>query len=455
METKKFKIKGMHCASCEVLIERKIKSLKGVHSVNVNHSDGTAEVTYERELDDSAVDAAIKADGYSIISSRSSSREDSVKDYSKEYAEQKDTSYDYTVIGAMFVVVIGLYLFLGQFDLLPKDFGITNNMSYFFIFGLGLVAAMSTCLAVTGGLLLGIATRHAEKNPGLTGAQKFKPHLYFNAGRIVSYTLLGGLVGAIGSIIVLSPRVSGWLTVFVSIVMVALGMQMLGFTWLNKITPKMPKFIAHRIYDSTGSEKKSAPFLFGASTFFLPCGFTQALQLYVLSTGSFAVGALTMLAFSLGTLPSLMTIGAVSSYSKGEFKKHFVKFAGVLVIFMGVLSIGSGLTLTGANLLPAGGADSGDLVPIVDGKQIVEMKVFGLDYYPSEFTLRKGVPVEWRVDGTEAIGCAQILSIPNMGITTRLQRGINVIEFTPQRAGNLRFTCSMGMAGPGTFRIIE
>ncbi|HLG30316.1 MAG TPA: sulfite exporter TauE/SafE family protein, partial [Candidatus Brocadiales bacterium] len=329
---------------------------------------------------------------------------------------------------------------------------------YFFVFGLGLVAALSTCLAVSGGLLLAISAKYNEQNPNLTGLQKFKPHIYFNAGRIASYTLLGGLIGVLGSVLVFSSIINGVLTIFVSLIMISLGFQMLGiFPWMNKITPKMPKFLAHKAYDSAGKPNKTGSFLFGASTFFFPCGFTQALQLYVLSQGSFSVGAFTMLAFSLGTLPSLMSIGAISSFSKGNFQRYFIKFAAMLVIFLGVLSLNSGFLLTGSSVdfglfgvnsdnSAATGAD------IAEGKQVIEMKVVGLDYFPDKFTLKKGVSVEWRIDGTKAQGCAGIISVPKLGITKKLDRSsVTIINFTPESAGNIRFTCGMGMAGPGTF----
>ncbi len=89
----------------------------------------------------------------------------------------------------------------------------------------------------------------------------------------------------------------------------------------------MPKFLAHRIYDQTnGAYKPWAPFVLGAGTFFLPCGFTQALQFYVLAQGSAVTGATTMLVFALGTLPMLLAVGAVSSFSKGNFHSLFLKF---------------------------------------------------------------------------------------------------------------------------------
>src|SRR3989338_6181041 len=337
-------------------------------------------------------------------------------------------------------------------------------MSYGFIFLIGLVAATSTCLAVAGGLLLAVSSKFQEKNPHLAGWQKFKPHIYFNTGRIAFYALLGGAIGALGSVLTLSSSVTGIVTIIASLLMIVMGLQMLGiFPWLNKIQIKMPKFIAHKLYDASsnaGNKKvgKTSLFLFGAATFFLPCGFTQALQLYVLGTGSFLTGALTMLAFSLGTLPALVSLGAFTSFTKGSAQKYFTIFSALLVISLGFFNLTPGFNLVGATIGLS--ADNSELVDdyrfnIVDGKQIISLKVDGLDYYPNQFTLKKDVPVEWQIDGSKAQGCAQIISVPKLGITEQLPRNqIKTITFTPTETGKITFSCGMGMAGPGVFKVV-
>jgi len=106
------------------------------------------------------------------------------------------------------------------------------------------------------------------------------------------------------------------LTIAASIVMILLGLQMLRlFPALTRLIPTMPKAISHRIHDLAERRTKAGAFVLGAVTFFLPCGFTQALQLYVLAKADFTTGALTMLAFSLGTLPALVSLSALSSFA--------------------------------------------------------------------------------------------------------------------------------------------
>ena len=450
-------IKGMHCPSCEVLIERKWRKIEGVERVRVNHASGravlitTAHVPSKEELQE-----AITTEGYEVVSVSHASGQNA--DATLHHSH-KNTIKDYIEIGAVALILFAIYTLLSRYDILPSNFGVTENMSYGFTFLIGIVAAISTCLAVTGGLLLAIATKYDERYPNLSGIQKFRPHIYFNIGRILSYTILGAAVGALGSVLSFSPKANGILTIIASVVMILLGLQLLKlFPGLRRLTPKMPKFIAHKIYDASDSENYGAPMLFGAATFFFPCGFTQALQIYVLSTGDPLTGALTMLAFSLGTLPALVSLGAITSFTKGHAHHYFLRFAGVLVILLGMLSIKSGMVLAGIGNIGAGSAapTTDQNIRIEDGKQIVDMKVVGYEYLPSKFTIYENMPVEWRIDGSKAAGCAQIVIAPSLGITAYLSKTeIKTVTFTPQKQGKIMFSCTMGMTTPGAhFNVI-
>jgi len=446
MKTLYLKISGMTCTSCEVLIERTMKSVGGITAVQVNHAKGYARVDCHDHVTVEQLRNAVDPKYTIELYKEQHTAQDVPHTKERSWAE----------IGAALVVIAGIYFVLKQFNVIPQNFGITDNMSYGFVFVLGLIAATSTCLAVAGGLLLSIAAKYHEKYPYLTRTQKFVPHIYFNIGRIVSYTLFGALIGVVGSALTLSPQTTGFITLAASILMIVIGLQMLKIVpGLDSIRIKMPKFIAHKIYDKneTAAPSTMGSFLFGAATFFLPCGFTQALQLYVLGQGDPAVGALTMLAFSLGTMPSLMSIGALSSFVKGRTQRHVMTFAAVLIIMLGMFNIQAGLALTGVAQL-SNGDERAQPAALTGDFQRVSMAVDGLDYVPAAFAVEKGVPVEWTIDGSKAQGCAQIISIPSMRITQRLNRGEpTVIQFTPEKSGKILFTCGMGMAGPGYFNV--
>ena len=368
-----------------------------------------------------------------------------------EAADGKNAVRDYVEIAAVFLIFAAAYFALRQIDVLPRGFAISDNISYGLIFLVGLAASVSTCAAVTGGLLLAIAAKFNEANAHRSRAEKFRPHIAFNAGRILSYTILGGAIGALGMSLDLSPTANGVLMLVASAVMVAIGLQMLGLLPLGWLRLKLPAAFSRKVNALAASGSNGGMFLLGAATFFLPCGFTQALQLYVLAQGSIATGAITMLVFALGTLPALLSISAISSFASGSLQRHALKVAGAAVVFLGLINIQPGLMLTGAavDLAASSGpaARTGDRrAPIVDGNQTVEMKIVGLNYEPNQFVVTQGVPVVWRIEAREAEGCGRVLMAPKAGVRKLLSASAtNVITFIPETAGEIDFNCGMGM----------
>jgi protein-disulfide isomerase/sulfite exporter TauE/SafE/copper chaperone CopZ len=449
LKTLNLEIQGMFCTNCEVLIERRFKNVPGVQWVHVSHRRGRAQIKYSGDLDVETLQSAVEEDGY-IVSVRPEQSSGSV------VPNGGNSTRDYAEIGAVLLVLVALYLVLKQLDFLPDRLAIPNTISYGLASVIGVVASLSTCIAVTGGLLVAAAAKYNATSGNLTGVQRFKPHLYFNAGRIISYTVLGGAIGALGSTFALSPEANGILIILASVIMIVLGLQMLKLMpSLGAFQPRMPKFIAHKIHNFSEKEAKGGAFILGASTFFLPCGFTQALQLYVLAKGSPETGALVMLAFALGTLPALLSLSALSSFATGAFQRYFLKFAGVAVVILGIFNIQSGFTLSALGTTTStptlgdarqASQSNEPAVPIVDGKQIVNMKLVGYTYQPNRFNVVAGVPVEWRVDGQQAAGCGRFLIAPRAGVRKILSStDTTVITFTPQEPGEISFNCGMGM----------
>jgi len=369
------------------------------------------------------------------------------------------TRRDYIGIGAALIVLLGVVLAAKQFNFLPFGFTVPETMSYGLVFLIGLLASFSTCIAVTGGLLLAAAAKYNAANSKLGGLQKFKPHIFFNVGRILSYTLLGGAIGALGSAISLSPITSGIITFAASAMMIVFGLQMLKLLpSLGRFQPRAPKTLADKVRGLGTKGTNSTALAFGAATFFLPCGFTQALQLYVLAKGDFVTGAITMFAFSLGTLPALLSISAISSFARGAFQRHFIRFAGVALVFLGFMNIQYGLVLTGSDIQPLTTEANSVFnqtriggVRTVDGKQIANMKVVGLEYQRHRFAIEQDVPVEWRIEAKEAEGCGRFLVVPKLRITKLLSStDTTVITFVPREPGDIVFNCGMRMMTPGS-----
>lgn len=433
---------GMHCVNCGTLVEQRLGELPQVRSVSVDYPLGRATVTHAGGVGIADLQRAVADDGYTL----------SIADGAG--AHRANTPRDYLEIAAVFVILTGLALTLQHFALLPRGISVSDTVSLGLAFAIGLVASVSSCIAVTGGLLLAVAAKYNATHVHLSGLERLQPHLYFNAGRLISYALLGAVIGALGSGLMLSPAVTGLLTLVASAIMIGLGLQMLGlFPLLGPFLPSLPRSLTLRIQALAARDTRRTAFLLGGLTFFLPCGFTQALQLYVLAQGDAVTGALTMLAFALGTLPALLSLSAVSSFAKGAMQRQFLKLAGVGVM-LGVTNVQSGLVLSGIGGEPAPVVElappSGDTqqATVVEPQRI-SMKVVGLAYQPNRFTVTQGVPVEWWIDASAADGCGRILLAPRLGIQKVLSNtSSTLIRFTPGRPGDYAFNCGMGMMTP-------
>lgn len=447
-------IEGMHCASCELTIERKFKKIKGVEKVDVDAAKGCARVVYNIcKPDMGELQAAIAQDGYKIKEITK------VKNYESGAAVNDGRPTLIRLVG-LFALVLVLGRMISRLGLIKTNVDLGGSPSFWAVFLLGLVAASSSCIAVSGGLLLSSAAKFNERYGKLIGLARMKPVFLFVAGRVASYGILGALIGYLGAALSPSPFITGAITVVAAVYMLIMGMEMLRIAppWLKGILPRMPKSFSHKVLDAEGHEHPSAPFFLGAATFFLPCGFTQALQLYALTTKSAAESGLLLFAFALGTAPSLLALGWASGSLKGKAGKFFFQFSGALVITLGLWNIQNGFSIAGYPLalprldsqaLSGSGrnrAGTGDPNVIFDGKQqIVNMAVGRYGYTPNSFTIRAGVPTKWIVDGTNAGGCANALQAPKLGIRKLLVRGENVFEFTPDETGVIPFSCSMGM----------
>ncbi len=445
-------IKGMHCRSCEILLEGEIEKVAGVKKVRTHYKKGVAEIEYENEPEQSELEKAVNDAGYSI------GKEDKKHFLSRNPAE-------YLELGAAGVILLVVYLVLKSTGILGASINTGGSSGLVGVLIVGLTAGVSTCMALIGGLILGISSRHAELHPEASMAQKFRPHVFFNFGRLASFTVLGGLIGLLGSAFKLSSSVLGILTITLGFVMLFLGLKLVEiFPRLHNKNIVLPKIISRLFGLRMDIQEYShrGALITGALTFFVPCGFTQAMQLYAVSTGSFMEGALIMGIFALGTLPGIVGIGGLTSAVKGSFARYFFKFAGLVVVLLALFNINSGWNLTGFTFAQVAdwGRDQGTLTTgsveakIENGKQIVEMVQAANGYSPSQFTIKKDVPVVWKIRSTTQYTCAAYINMPGAGISEPLFLGENTIEFTPTKTGPMRFTCSMGMYS-GSFTVVN
>lgn len=323
MKTLTFHVSGTHCASCKIFIEDVLDEQIGITNTEVNLKNET--VSFDTNLDGSQHKLAevltekIKHNGYTL----------SVE---KQTKAKKDSGVIWQALP------IGL-AFLALFFIVQKsgvlNFGLGGTVTPLTSFIIGLVASVSSCLAVVGGLVLSLSATVSQDK-----ISDVKPMMLFHGGRLISFAVLGGVLGAIGSAIGISFTLTAILGMIASVVMILLGLNLVGVFEKNMIALPSGVFSFFRKIE----HKTIAPFLVGVGTFFLPCGFTQAMQVAALSSGSFLSGLLIMTAFAIGTLPmlALLSFGS-ASFAQSKYAPLFFKSVGVVVIGLGMFALLAGL----------------------------------------------------------------------------------------------------------------
>lgn len=323
-----FYVSGTHCASCKILIEDVLREQEFVKNVRVNLKDKTVEVETNDDSNSleiiETLNPKIKTNGYTLSVDRIT-----------EEKKQDDVIWKAIPIGFVFLL---LFYLLQKSGIL--NFGLGSQTTPITSFIVGIVASLSSCLAVVGGLVLSLSAKVAKDDNGKTK----KPFILFHAGRLIGFAVLGGLLGLLGKALGVSFIFSAILGIIASLVMILLGINLLGLFKGNFFTLPDNIFSAFR----KAEHATLAPVIIGLGTFFLPCGFTQSMQIVALSSGSFISGSLIMLFFALGTFPvlALLSFGSVS-FAQSKQAPLFFKSAGIVVVFLALFNLINSLVVLG------------------------------------------------------------------------------------------------------------
>jgi sulfite exporter TauE/SafE/copper chaperone CopZ len=489
MATKTFLIDGMTCPACESRIGKALSNAPGVTDTCVDYVCGTANVTFDQALTgETALAAVIEKLGYHVRAGGGQG----------ETGEAVPEGYTFYRAVTLLAVIATLYFLVRRLGLINlaaafplAETADSSGTGYAALFLLGLVTSVH-CIAMCGGINLsqcvrpygalrsvdkGTLTTDHDRNktnsrPGrylfsiinVPFAQCARPALLYNGGRVVSYTIVGGIVGALGSVISFSSLMKGIVQLIAGLFMLVMGINMLGiFPQLGKLSPRLPRPLAARV--EALRQKGTGPLYVGLLNGLMPCGPLQAMQLYALSTGNPVKGALSMFAFALGTFPLTAFLGAASAFLTGRFTKRLATAAACLVAVMGLTMLGYGWNLSGFRFNPLdflagetdagyqnaaytsspGNAPAGTLPDVQNGYQIVN-SALQPGRYPA-ITVQAGIPVKWTITAPEGSvnGCNNRMFIREYDIEHRFKTGENVINFTPERTGRFSYSCWMGM----------
>ena len=327
-------IVGMHCGACILLTELEATGLLYITRAvsDLKHHTITVEGDFAGKSPEAVaaeLTGVLQPHGYTVSADKQA--------HIQGWADFKVA----IPVALAFIAAFVLLQKLGIVNLVPG--GSVTIGSAFII---GVVASLSTCMAVVGGLVLSMSATFAH-----TG-DKVRPQVLFHIGRLISFFVLGGVIGALGSAFTLNTTASFILGLIIAAVMLILGINLLGiFHWSKRLQPAMPKFLSRHAYGVSKLNHTLTPFVVGVATFFLPCGFTQSMQIYTLSTSTFLQGALTMGSFAFGTLPVLAAV-SFSSFSIHDrsYAGIFFKTAGLIVILFGLYNLMNALVVAGVIL---------------------------------------------------------------------------------------------------------
>lgn len=310
----KLPIYGMHCKACELLVESRISELSWVQVKWISQTKNYIEVEVKNENDLEKIKEIITSLWYEI----------------EKKQKRKNNLFDYIIIFLLFVL-FGILYFLFKDVSFVQNIASIQNASLFVVVLIWFVASLSSCLAVTGWIVLWFSKYIDTSKNTFSG---LKIHTQFHLWRILWFALGGWILGSIGWYFWSLGMLNTFLLFLAGIFMIYMWLHILNIIPSLKIS--MPKIFGSKILNM--KNPAFAPIIW-ALTFFLPCWFTQSMQVYAASSGSFITWALIMWAFALGTMPVLFLLGFGSSYFKNKDFHYANKAIWVMVVYFWIFML--------------------------------------------------------------------------------------------------------------------
>ncbi|RSM62037.1 hypothetical protein DMB66_23030 [Actinoplanes sp. ATCC 53533] len=344
-------------------------------------------------------------------------------------------------------------------------------MNLYAILLTGLFAGGVSCAAVQGGLLAGLVMRQRQHTtatsgrPGLAArlADDLAPAAGFLTGKLLSHTLLGALLGALGATVQLSVTVRTMTQIAAGVLVVVFGLAQLGVPGFSRVMVEPPASWSRLVRGRARSTSAAAPALLGFASVLIPCGVTLSVEALALASGSAAAGAAIMAVFVAGTAPLFTALGYLARKAAGAWRGRLSIATGVVVLAMGVYTLNGGLELSGSPLAASRVAETlglGDppvtsraapddappLSTTADGTQQVIVTAVTGAYRPGNIRVTAGTPTTLIVRSRDADGCVRAFVIADRDIQRILPAdGDTVIDLGVLKPGRLDYSCGMGM----------
>ena len=322
--TDTLKVQGMICRQCEDVVSTTLLYTRGVVDAKASYWKSSVDVTYDPDIvTEPELESAIERSGYPVGGGGVSG-----------------VVMDLICAAAVAFLVFAIMALKGT--AIPKA---KAGMSLGYIFVLGLITS-THCLGMCGGILLSQTTD--ASNLADAAAKRSKRGIWaslaYNGGRVASYTLVGAIFGALGAVISYTMTVKSMVFTIAGILVAMIGIQMWGIIpGVRRLSPDLPSFC--KLPEKQKKHLYGKPLIIGLLTGIMPCGAMSAMWMYAMSTGSAGTGAVSMLLFSLGTVPLMFIFGAVNAFISQRYIKYMLKASAVMVLALGISMLISGVKM--------------------------------------------------------------------------------------------------------------
>ncbi|MDY2699265.1 MAG: sulfite exporter TauE/SafE family protein [Lachnospiraceae bacterium] len=400
------RIGGIYCDHCKTIIRQSLLEIEGVKSVHIsgNVAITCADIPIRQLID------CINQIGY--------------------YTEERWICRGWNKWKLLEIlqlclsagVVLGIrYVLLWWmgYDLLNVIPTIDSSVTLGMLFVTGLLTSVH-CVGMCGAI-------------NLVASQDKRSAAVYNAGRILVYTLVGVMIGAIGNVLRIDTRIVNVFSLIVALLMLLMGLSMTGlFSFSSKCCFPIQK-------------KRHSAFVLGLLNGFMPCSPLIAMQLYAMSTGSPLWGGLSMFLFGLGTVPLMLGIGLIRELFERK-KEQVQKNLAVLIVLLAYFMVIRSLSALGFHPVTQKAKLSDYIVTeIGDDYQMVQAELSYSSY--GNIAVKKGIPVIFTIlaEDEYLTECNNAIVSTDFDFSVSIHPGENVINFTPEEEGVFVYTCWMNM----------
>jgi len=319
-------IQGMHCGGCESIIEEALTETEGVIDAKADYASAQCSITYDdKKLSLEEIHKVIENKGYQVEAT----------------SENKGSLF--VKISLSLLALISIVLLMVFSRKLWHQFSvpeISTQLSYGMIFVVGLITGLH-CIGMCGSFVISYTVKDAEQ-----GYSPYISHALYGFGKTLSYAMFGAAFGLLGSVISITPFISGVSILLAGTFLVLFGLNMLNvFSVLRRVRFKQPEAITR--YALKKRKKARSPFFIGFfSGFLLGCGPLQAMYIMAAGNADPLEGAKYLALFGLGTLPALLSFGMAAHLLSEKMTHRFLQASGIILIVMGTMMLNKGLMKT-------------------------------------------------------------------------------------------------------------